>query len=252
MTARSLILALLVMGSAPSYGQSPEAVYVEANKLYQQGKFAEARDGYERVLHNGYESAELYYNLGNAYYKLGHIARAILNYERAKKLSPGDEDLQYNLELVSLLVKDRVEAAPRLFVWDYWDSIKNLLLMSTLTWVWYGAYIIVLASIGVMILSQSFMVRRLMLVCGATSAFVLLVSLSVFIARLSDLDARDAAVVTADIVTIKNSPDSRSTDAFVLHEGVKVQVTDSVNEWIKIRLADGKVGWMERRAAEFI
>jgi SH3-like domain-containing protein len=31
-----------------------------------------------------------------------------------------------------------------------------------------------------------------------------------------------------------------------------VQITDAVSEWVKIRLADGKVGWMEKDAAEVI
>jgi SH3-like domain-containing protein len=69
---------------------------------------------------------------------------------------------------------------------------------------------------------------------------------------VSDIGRRDTAIVVAEITTIKNSPDAKSSDAFVLHGGVKIQITDTVSDWIKIRLADGKVGWMERSAAESI
>ena len=55
-----------------------------------------------------------------------------------------------------------------------------------------------------------------------------------------------------EIVTIKNSPDAASSDAFVLHSGVKVQITDRVSSWVKIKIADGKVGWMEEKVLENI
>ncbi|MBP1691769.1 MAG: hypothetical protein H6Q32_1121, partial [Bacteroidetes bacterium] len=69
---------------------------------------------------------------------------------------------------------------------------------------------------------------------------------------LNDLNRQNEAVVTSNIVTVKNSPDEKSSDAFVLHGGVKVQIVDQLSSWIKVRLADGKVGWMESKETERI
>ena len=74
----------------------------------------------------------------------------------------------------------------------------------------------------------------------------------ILVGKATDLNSRTSAIVTAEITTVKNSPDAKSSDAFVLHGGVKVQITDSVSDWMKIRLVDGKVGWMEKGAAEII
>ena len=52
------------------------------------------------------------------------------------------------------------------------------------------------------------------------------------------------AIIFSQSVSIKSSPDAQSTDLFVLHEGVKVDLLDAVGEWRKIRLADGKIGWL--------
>jgi SH3-like domain-containing protein len=60
------------------------------------------------------------------------------------------------------------------------------------------------------------------------------------------------AIVMADVVNVKSAPDDRGSDAFVLHRGVKVQVMDSVNQWWKIRLVDGKVGWVPQPDCEVI
>ena len=52
------------------------------------------------------------------------------------------------------------------------------------------------------------------------------------------------AIVMTDVANIKSAPDRSGNDLFVIHRGLKVQVLDSVNKWRKIRLADGKVGWI--------
>ena len=75
----------------------PDAFMQQGNQYYQKQQYESAIQSYSKVLNEGYESAELYYNLGNAYYREGKLGYAILNYERALKLSPGDDDIQHNL-----------------------------------------------------------------------------------------------------------------------------------------------------------
>ena len=248
-----LITILLILAvHTGAYAQNPAEVFEQANQLYQQAKFAEAAAAYQAILHNGYASAELYYNLGNALYKSGNIAGAILNYERALKLIPNDDDLRHNLQIANLLITDKIEAAPRLFVWDYWDSIKASFSLNTITWIVYALYVGLLGSIAFIVIARTYRGRKAGMLVTGGAGVVFVVSLVVLLGKISDIDTRDAAIVTADITTLKNSPDAKSSDAFVLHSGVKVQVTDSVNDWMKVRLADGKVGWMEKNAAEVI
>jgi SH3-like domain-containing protein len=87
---------------------------------------------------------------------------------------------------------------------------------------------------------------------GSVSTVVLVFCIVLFVGKINEVERKDTAVVIAKITTVKNSPDDKSSDAFVLHCGVKVHITDSVNDWMKVRLADGKVGWMEKDAAEVI
>jgi tetratricopeptide (TPR) repeat protein len=249
---RFLLTILFLIVAASARAQSPEQLFQQANGLYQDGKVAEARNLYEQIASNGYVSGDLYYNLGNAYYRLGDLGHAILNYERARRLAPADEDLNHNLQLASLRVTDRIEPTPRLFIWDYWDSVKGSVSTSTATWITYAMFLLLVVASMVLILGRGYGLRRAALLGGIVSAIFLVGSGLFLWDKISDDNRRDEAVVLAAITTIKNSPDAKSSDAFVLHAGVKVRVIDSVNEWIKIRLADGKVGWMEQGAAETI
>jgi tetratricopeptide (TPR) repeat protein len=245
------MMALLV-SAGTVFAQSPEQVFQQGNMLYQQGSLEEARKAYETLLGQGYVSGELYYNLGNVYYRSGNIARGILFYERAARLIPQDEDLQHNLTLAGLRITDRIEPTPRLFIWDWWDGLKNALSLQGLTWLTFFAYLAVVACVALLILGGSYTVRRVGLIGSAVTGALFLLLLAVFIGRLADVGATDEAILMASVATVKNAPDPKSSDAFVLHSGVKVWVIDRVSEWVKIRLADGKQGWVERSSVEVI
>lgn len=249
---RCLILFLMLCTPRLLPAQSPEQLFVQGNQLYQQGKIAEAREAYEDLANKGYVGGELLYNLGNAYYRTGNVPKAILQYERALRLLPSDEDLRHNLLLANLSITDRIEPAPRLFVWDYWDAAKSWLPLRTLTLVAWGWYVALLAAIAGIVLARTYATRKVAAIAAVGCAVGFLLFAAVLIGLIGDLSRGDQAIITAGIVTVKNSPDIKSSDAFVLHGGVKVQVIDRYATWSKIRLADGKVGWMEAGSAEII
>ena len=246
------LLLLIVLAARELPAQTPEQQLRQANQLYQQGKFTEARDAYGAILSGGHESPELLYNLGNACYKTGSVPAAILNYERARRLLPGDEDLRHNLQIANMVITDRIEPAPRLFVWDYWDGVKNWFSLSALTLTVYLFYLLVAVMASMFFLARTYALRKIAILSGSAVLVVFLFLLVVFVARLGDVTRTDEAVVMSQIVTVKNSPDPKSSDAFVLHGGVKVQLVDRVGSWSKVRIADGKVGWLEASAVEVI
>jgi hypothetical protein len=248
----ALIAAVLVGLPARLDAQTPEQRFEQGNEAYQQGKTNEAVEIYESILQNGYVSGPLYYNLGNAYYRAGNIPRAILNYERAMRLMPNDDDLRHNLQLANMMITDKIEPTPRLFLWDYFDAFKNAFTLETVTWLAYAGFVLVVGCICLIILGRTYLVRKLALWGSVVSALFLVTFLILFVVKVDDVGRMNEAVVTSNIVTVKNSPDEKSSDAFVLHGGVKVQIVDQLSTWVKVRLADGKVGWMEAKETERI
>lgn len=245
----SFLLAVVI--ALPLYAETPEQLFDGANQAYRQAKYSEAIKKYEQIL-DGNINGEVYYNLGNAYYKSGNIGKAILHYERAMKWLANDDDVRHNLQLANLMIIDRIEAVPGLFVWEWWDAIKSACTLNGITWLAYMFFVGVIGAVIVAMLAPSYAWRRAAFFAGTASLLLLIFSVTIFVAKLDALQRTVSAILTANITTVKNSPDMNSTDAFVLHSGIKVSIIDTVNNWFKIRLADGKIGWMEQTAAEII
>ena len=180
------------------------------------------------------------------------MGKAILNYERAIRFMPGDDDVRHNLFLANLQIVDTIEPAPRLFLWDIWDDIKEAFSLDGITWITYFLFLLLSAALTLVILARSYAARKAGLLSVMISGLLLLLSASILLGKATDVNRADDAVITVAIVTAKNSPDQKSSDAFVLHAGVKVRITESIGEWVRIRLADGKVGWVELGVAERI
>ena len=203
-------------------------------------------------MQSGFESGELFFNLGNAYYKNGNIQKAILNYERARQLLPRDEDVQFNLQLANLQVVDKIDAVPRLFVYRWVDSMLALFSLSTMGWIVYSFFILTLAAFAFFLYARTYTQKRLSMFAGLVFSTALILTMIGYGVQSYKETNTEFAIVMSDVANIKAAPDSKGNDLFVLHKGLRVQVLDSVNHWRKIRLADGKVGWIPEEDCESI
>lgn len=247
-----LLLFYLTLYTTEIFAQSPEQLMMMGNKFYQEQKYEEAIESYQKLLSQGYESAALYYNLGNAYFRLGKLGYAILNYEKGLKLSPGDEDLLYNIKIANARTSDKITELPKLFIVQWWEILITSFSINSLTVITILVYLIFLTSIGFYFLSNSFdkskkvNIQRTAFIVGSTSFIVLIIAAIILIARYNHEAATNYGILLEPAYSAKVAPDSKSNDAFVIHEGIKFIVEDHVNDWVKIRLVDGKVGWIHK------
>lgn len=243
---RSLLILILFISSG-LFGNEAERLMQKANNLYQENEFEKAAELYIQILNNGYESDELYYNLGNAYFKSGRLGYAILYYEKALKLSPNDEDINYNLEIANARAVDKIEVLPKLFFVRWWDSFLNIFSVSGWSYLTYIIYILLLISIAVYFLIRRQNLQKIAVFSSAGLIVLLLLCVIILAVKVSSETSFDQAIVVEQAVTAKLSPDEQSGDAFIIHEGIKVGVEDQVSDWVKIKLPDGKVGWIPGR-----
>ncbi len=136
-----LLYVFLLIAPKAEIGKA-NSDFQKGNEFYQKGDYQQAVEMYETALATGYESAELYYNLGNSYFKSNQIGKTILNYERAKKLAPRDEDILFNLEIAQLYVVDKINLPPQFFLVTLWKGIKYFFVTKYLAILTLAIYIV--------------------------------------------------------------------------------------------------------------
>jgi tetratricopeptide (TPR) repeat protein len=248
-TVKGILVTLIITFACSGAFAQTKA---EADSAYSAGNYQKAITLYETLLKSG-ASPELYYNLGNAYYRTENITRAVINYERALLLSPGDRDIRFNLQLARSKTIDKIVPESEMFFITWYHALVNLMSVDG----WARMAILSLALVIILSLLYLFSDRiwlRKIGFFGGLLLLLLFVLSNVFAyQQKQNLLYRKGAIVIAPSVTVKSTPAKNGTDLFILHEGAKVTIIDgAMSDWKEIRLADGKEGWIERKAMEVI
>jgi tetratricopeptide (TPR) repeat protein len=239
------ILSLFFLLYTGVYAQQPKQLFQQANQAYQAQDFQQAIDLYQKILGQGYQGKEIYYNLGNAYFRLNNLGQAILNYEKALKLDPNDPDVRYNLELANLRVVDRLELPPRFFLFDWWDSLKTYFSLGQLTRLVAGLFILSILLVVFWLFTRRYRLRRWLLTGMIICSILFFFWTYILIKQSETFRNHRQAVVLTPSITVMSAPDEASTDVFLLHEGVKIRLDEQRETWVKISLPDGKSGWIK-------
>ena len=234
------ITAVLFAGSAMDF----QSLVSKADKAYTDGHFGEAIASYEKVLQAGFESSSLYYNLGNSYYKDNQYPAAILNYEKARKLDPGNEDIDFNLKVVNSKIADKIDVIPPFFLKRWLTSVIELTSMDGWAKACIAAFILALFGLGLYFLAGTLILRKTGFWLGVFMLFLSLISGYFAWSEYSNGQHKKEGILFTPTVTVKSSPDENSTDLFVIHEGTKAIILDNVGAWYEIRIANGSVGWV--------
>lgn len=236
-------LTLEAEPSAPVSG-NPADLLLQANQHYMSQEYEKAIQLYEQVISAGLESAQLYFNLGNAYYKTMDTPRAMLFFERAKLLAPHHEDIDFNIRVARQFIVDNIEELPQPFFVRWRTSVVNMAPADTWARISLAGFLAFLVLLGAFFFSPVSWVKRL-----TFWSAVLMITLSGFSFSFANrqkkaLVERNYGIIFSPRVTVKSSPSTTGTDLFLIHEGLKVQITDSLNSWKEIRIPDGNKGWL--------
>lgn len=236
----------------PAQELTPDQLWDLANTSYINGDYHAAVDVYEQLLGRGLSSAKLFYNLANAYFKEGRLGQSILYYHRALRLAPGNDDIRYNLSVAEARTKDNIEEIPEFFLTSWLRDIRHT--MSCTAWSLFSlsALVCALALFLLYLLAQRLSLRKVGFYGTIAAALVFMLTTWFALGERREMLDRSHAVIVVSSSAVKSSPDNSSTDLFVLHEGTMVVISDRLDGWCEVTLADGKKGWLQCKQIQTI
>ncbi len=244
LTGKQLWINLLCMLLAVNLYAGKE-IFMQAEKLYSEKKYAEALQLYQSLENEKTHSAILYYNMGNCHYKMQNIANAIWYYEKALKLNPDDPEIKKNLEFANQKIRDNIPLNDSLNLNNWIISFSSF--FTSNTWAWLSFLFIILFWINLLIVfyNQKLLIKRLSL----NSVFVCTVFAFVCwyfsYASYKHYTQHTHGIIFQSTAEIKTEPNEKSNTAFILHEGSKVKLEEKKNNWYKISLDENKKGWLQ-------
>lgn len=231
---------------------TPERLWDAASTAYINGDYNGAAKAYEQLVARGLSSSKLYYNLANAYFKEEQLSRAILFYRRSLRLDPGNADARYNLSVAEARTKDKIERIPEFFLTEWFRNIRRT--MGCTAW-----SILSLVSLAcglglalLYLLAQRLTWRKIGFYGAVAAAAIFVLTTGFAMGERHSMLDRSEAVVMSSSAAVKSAPDRSATDLFILHEGTSVRITDELDKWYEVTIADGKKGWVERSKIETI
>lgn len=244
-TMKKLIYILALFFTLHGWAQQ---AFEKGNELYRQGKYKEAAESYESVLKNGQESAEVYFNLGNTYYKMNKVAPAIYNYEKSLLLKPNDKDTKINLDYARKMTIDNIEAVPQVGFSKMLYNFTGSYHYDTWAWAAIGGSVFFLLFFIGYYFSGTTLLKRVFFVAMLVALVAIVVSVLSAVFVKSENNKERPAIVFDEVVSVKSEPNETATDAFILHEGTKVFVKETLGNYKKIELEDDSEGWIIKDA----
>ena len=244
---KRLFLLVFMLNGVLVLAQSPDSLFSDANEMYRQEKYAEALKTYEEIESMGLESWALYYNTGNIHYRMNKVAPAIYYYEKALVLSPDNRDVLFNLQFANQMVLDNIEPLPRSLGQRFMDSV--ILKLTYETWARISVGLAFLFALLFLMYHFSYSTGKKRFYFVSSIITVVLVTVFLFFAFRNKhyFDNNREAIIFASEAEVKNAPTQSSDAYFELHEGTKVSVLETLDNWKKVRIADGKIGWIEEK-----
>jgi tetratricopeptide (TPR) repeat protein len=239
-----ITISVFCIVSLSLYAETPEELYNNANMHFRQGEYPQAIEKYESILKNGIENPDLFFNLANAYFRAGNKGKAIQFYEKAFRLTPRDTEISTNLDLAQQFIEDKIiiphqNIFERILIKYY--NFFSLRELAFITSIFFGSGFLLFF---LMVLSNS---RNTWFFCvsiGVLLMFIMSIFLITTLVKVKEYKSEEYGIILSDKIDVKSGTQDTYTTVFTLHEGTKVQIRESRDNWYFISLPNGMNGWI--------
>ncbi len=231
----------------------------QADSAYSQDNFVLAEQLYLKAIAHDGTSSTIFYNLGNAYYRQGNLGKAIVNYERALKLDPTNSDARDNLEFVRAKIVDR-QIDEGSIMTTLGNKIVGTFTANAWAWITLVFFALFIAGVLGYFFSPAIMAKKVSFFGGIASLLLCAFSMIVAFNAAKALTEHNHAIILPPSAQLSTTPRQARTaaeEAFLLHEGTKVEVVDSVatsadGKWYEVKVGQRERAWIKASDVERI
>ena len=165
--------------------------------------------------------------------------------KKALLLNPTHEDAKYNLSFAQRMTIDNIEALPKTIGQKFSKSVIHKFNYNT----W--AYIAITFSFLFALLfllyhfSYSSVYKRFYFLSSIISVCFIIITVLFAYNNYNYTKNYKTAIIFTQQSDVKSAPTNASEISFELHEGTKVELLEGLDGWNKIKIADGKIGWIK-------
>lgn len=247
-----ILLSCVLSFSLNIFAEDTNILKMQADSVYSHEQYEKAIKLYEKLANN-ITNYEICYNLGCSYYRVDNIAKSVLWLERASRLNPSDEDVQFNLALVRNKTIDKITPKHEMIIISIFKKLVNIMSLESWSVACISLFILSFVFISLFFFSNVLTLRKVGLFMFAL-CFVLCVLGNICAYQQRSMASNHVnGIIMSPAVTVKSTPTDSGSDLFVIHEGTFVEIKDSsMKDWLEIQIADGKVGWIPKKTLELI
>lgn len=257
---KTIITYILIALLLPLQGWS-NTVLLQADQAYRNGNYTQAIKYYESYANQALQPgityshtalSDFYYNLGNCYYRTKETGKAVLNYQRAIRFNPQNQDAAFNLELVQAKLKDQFDQPSEMF---YTSWTRSLITSNNATqWGFWalGWLILTIGLLALYFLSNRIKLRKTGLYGGVVTCIAMLLCHGFAYIQYQTFHHQQMIVVQNDI-NMYEAPSATSKKIGSLHEGTTLIVEETVQQgasapaWYNVTLPNGSQTWIENK-----
>ena len=246
---RYVLIIILIVSSA--FCDKVDDLFNKGNEAMVAEDYSEAIKIYESILNIGYESSELYYNLGNGYFRLELIGNSIWAYMNALDMAPRDRDIIYNISIVKMRTIDRIEMPETFIFLKIYEAIK--LFFTVYEWFLLGGILLISYSLWYIGIKFGFIRGKASKVISSLLISLVMIVHIIAMDRYLEKHKRKTAVVISNGIDAYSGPFyGNNSLVFQINEGSLVDVLNEQKDWAEVVLVDGKKGWVPSHTIRFI
>jgi len=237
------ILIIFVFFSSNVFSKNFDQIFSEANEYYNNSRYLESIQLYENILSEGWESDNLYFNLGNSYFRQNQIGQSIWAYNKALKMDPRNEDLIKNLSIVEARIKDRVILPDEFYLVKLYGKFKSRYILRE--WLLIGSVIVLLTVVSFLLSEFNVMNKlkafRVIKILMLLTIIVHIVILDKF---FDDSNHKIGIIIDNEVKAYSGPFYGDNSILFNINQGTEVMIKQYQKNWTEITLLDGKRAWV--------